>query len=1033
MRKRSTRIDLILALLGVAMLCSQSVWARLPYEVFDQPWRLQDLWPILNDTNLAITDLGFDEHGNVWLASSAGLLFYDGYSVERVGSSAPYALQQIKSLYTDPGGFVWMGMQRRVRWYEPVNDRHRIEIHDERIGQILWMNRDDERNFYLGGERGLKIYWGDRWGAPEGRWLPNEAQAHTYFLDSQGRAFALTNRGLMKWENDRWYNVWEKAGLSVFDLPCLAMAESPRYGLLVATQGYWAFNFQDGVWRRFRLETPIDAPLLTTRDGEIVTASIIESVFSFQRWTGDRFQLASAPLKVKQPITIETLREAPDGSVWCAGTALLLRWTRLADRWTEFRNCPPPRYLDDQRRVGFSDGKRAALFDISKWEWLDESHVFIDHDHIANNDDLWTPPVDLKIDIPHRQLNMRGIEQHSGIRYVNTVAINAQGDYVICGRDRDNAMVEAIFEHGTWRITPRPELEDSLIVESAPDPIQGVWYIVLDRYARDGTGLRVFDLLWSTFDETTTYRIPHRFASAGQPKLHVDRNRNIWLTGQPVGILRYSPHDGSLWSPQQSYSDRRIEVVESRIGLWFAISPSESKPGVIASMRDGYWYEWQASLDREVIARRFSVGQIGITGRNGYYVIIPGVEKPSPVFCPLPRPGKIERLLEDSYGGVWGFVTHPQWGESVFRYAPDQIPPWTMVSVDPVNVRPDESVTFEFASVERFEALSLDWKVRQFSWRLAGLDWSGFTLNDHLTLDYRNLKPGWQTLQVRSRDSDFDIDPSYASVDFFVHSIPLQERPWFLPSVIVTLGLILTLALISLYSFSRASRYANRLASMVEARTQQLRRAEQHLLTVSEREKQRIGRDLHDGVVQDLTGIVFMGDMLLDEIQKESPRLSNHLKSILDTVEAAREQTRNLSRGLSPINLEKIGLASGLRDLAELIVQRFNLKCRFEALDDIEIKDPNVALNLYRIAQEGVHNAAKHANATEIVVRLHQTNDILFMEIEDDGVGFQLDRIDAKGMGIPIIHYRANLIRAQLEFHNRPSGGTRIVCSLRLE
>ena len=214
--------------------------------------------------------------------------------------------------------------------------------------------------------------------------------------------------------------------------------------------------------------------------------------------------------------------------------------------------------------------------------------------------------------------------------------------------------------------------------------------------------------------------------------------------------------------------------------------------------------------------------------------------------------------------------------------------------------------------------------------------------------------------------------------------------------------------------------------NLVSQRTAQLRHTEWRLLEISEREQQRIGHDLHDDIVQDLTAIAMSEEILANEIAEQSPATANELKGFIKLIDETSEKTRRLASGLAPVNLDKLGLAACLRQLAEAIQKQNTIHCRVEIASSLNAGDQNVQLNLYRIVQEAMNNVVKHAQATKMIIRLSERDSQIEIDIEDDGVGFDDDMTVEDRMGLHIMRYRAELIGGRLTIQSRPGTGTKI-------
>ncbi len=207
-------------------------------------------------------------------------------------------------------------------------------------------------------------------------------------------------------------------------------------------------------------------------------------------------------------------------------------------------------------------------------------------------------------------------------------------------------------------------------------------------------------------------------------------------------------------------------------------------------------------------------------------------------------------------------------------------------------------------------------------------------------------------------------------------------------------------------------------------------RLEQQVLQSIEREQQRIGQDLHDGLCQLLTGIKFKTSSLEAELGKRGMSEAREAKAIEDLVNQAIRQSYGLARGLNPVKLPVHGLHSALAELAQGFEAAFNLRCVCELSGAPSFEDQTVANHLYRIAQEAIHNAVKHGRAKEIIVSLRKQDKHVALTVSDNGVGFSAEAEARNGMGLPNMLARARMIGASLEIHPGGKGGTVVLCLL---
>lgn len=212
-----------------------------------------------------------------------------------------------------------------------------------------------------------------------------------------------------------------------------------------------------------------------------------------------------------------------------------------------------------------------------------------------------------------------------------------------------------------------------------------------------------------------------------------------------------------------------------------------------------------------------------------------------------------------------------------------------------------------------------------------------------------------------------------------------------------------------------------------KANEEEQKRLEREILSVSERERHTIGADLHDNLGQQLTALELMCTGLKEEAAP-LPELARRLDRMSRMLRDAVSQTRALARGLVPVSDEPDALPNGLAELVERINALGHISCRLEASEEFALRDATSAGHLYRIAQEALNNAVKHARGSSVVITLTQTPEAIALEISDDGPGLGKAASARRGLGLRVMQHRAKVIGATLNIVSTRSGGTSIRC-----
>ncbi|HTS18586.1 MAG TPA: chemotaxis protein CheB [Verrucomicrobiae bacterium] len=206
------------------------------------------------------------------------------------------------------------------------------------------------------------------------------------------------------------------------------------------------------------------------------------------------------------------------------------------------------------------------------------------------------------------------------------------------------------------------------------------------------------------------------------------------------------------------------------------------------------------------------------------------------------------------------------------------------------------------------------------------------------------------------------------------------------------------------------------------------RTLEKMVLDIGEAEQQRLGRDLHDGLGQHLTGVSFISETLQDRLaSRKSPEAALAAK-VTARIREAITQTRDLAKGLFPVELKTHGIVTALQKLALHTERLYDIGCRYKGETTLTIQEEVLSRQLYRIAQEAVFNAVKHSRGKHITISLSDKNGRITLTIKDDGIGIPSNKPRDTDMGLHIMKYRAGIIDARLDVRQQPRGGTVVTC-----
>lgn len=211
------------------------------------------------------------------------------------------------------------------------------------------------------------------------------------------------------------------------------------------------------------------------------------------------------------------------------------------------------------------------------------------------------------------------------------------------------------------------------------------------------------------------------------------------------------------------------------------------------------------------------------------------------------------------------------------------------------------------------------------------------------------------------------------------------------------------------------------------------RQMEHDIVDVSEHEQQRIGRDLHDGLCQQLAAIGCAMRALADEIRPSHAAAADDMGHVEEMVRDAITEARSLAHGIYPVHVDRQGLSAALSDLVKSTSRLTGVPVRLIETGNMPALLPEASMHLYRIAQEAIANAVRHSGGHEVAVCLRATDGTLELCVEDDGCGLNSEcQAQPSGMGLRTMQYRAQSLDSHLELRNRPGGGTAVSCVLNL-
>ena len=210
-----------------------------------------------------------------------------------------------------------------------------------------------------------------------------------------------------------------------------------------------------------------------------------------------------------------------------------------------------------------------------------------------------------------------------------------------------------------------------------------------------------------------------------------------------------------------------------------------------------------------------------------------------------------------------------------------------------------------------------------------------------------------------------------------------------------------------------------------------LRSVSSHLLRTREEERERIARELHDELGQDLAVLKHQTRFIQSRMKADRKELEQACADAMQQLETIIDNVRRIARDLGPPIVKDLGLTASLRKLAEDLARHKETKVALELAVIDGILPPEAEVNLYRILQEALTNVRKHARASHVSIIVGRTEDAILLKVADNGEGF--DKADAagnpapNGLGLAIMEERARMINASFEIRSRAGAGAEIL------
>jgi signal transduction histidine kinase/ligand-binding sensor domain-containing protein len=561
-----------------------------------------------------------------------------------------------------------------------------------------------------------------------------------------------------------------------------------------------------------------------------------------------------------------------------------------------------------------------------------------------------------------------------------------------------------------------------------------VWAIVEDPqgllWIGTGSGLNRLELATGTI---TRYhhdpQNPHSLGDDNIWALHVDRSGVLWVGTLGGGLDRFDRATGTFTHYRERdglASDRVVSILEdgdaddSAVGnLWIATGRGLSK----------------LDRDRKTFHAYGKTDGLPITEYN--------------------RGGHTTRQGEILMGTVHGLIAFDPDAVRDYNDVPTVVFTNFLIANHPVAIGMDSPLrqaidltdSIELTYVDRvisFEFAALNYRAprqTRYRYKLEGFDTDWTTVGSRQRLvTYTNLAPRKYVFRVTAANGAGAWDATGRAVALVV------RPPWWATWWFRTLAFALTAgAATGLYAWrvSSLKRRRRELEVEIDERTQvekQLRSSHQQiedlagrLITAQEAERTRIARELHDDVGQRVASLSIALSALKRKVgHSRLEGTDDEFSTLQREAMALSKDLRDLSHELHPGALEHVGLVEALETRCEELNLDSNFNARVDVTEGWSEVPYDIAVCLYRVAQEALRNVARHAHATTAQISLARQNGQVVMRVTDDGRGFETNGARHRGLGLISMDERVRMLGGTFQVQPGPHKGTVVVASLPL-
>lgn len=288
---------------------------------------------------------------------------------------------------------------------------------------------------------------------------------------------------------------------------------------------------------------------------------------------------------------------------------------------------------------------------------------------------------------------------------------------------------------------------------------------------------------------------------------------------------------------------------------------------------------------------------------------------------------------------------------------------------------------------------------------------SALSYNEQFQMLNDTVQKENEKLQIFNLESEFKTKEQQKSLQH-LQSKNKQQK------IISIISVILLLVVISFFVYALKQRKKANEQKLLTIQQQQKNEVEQALYEGEIMERERIAKDLHDGIGGRITGI----KIHLENLAQQNE--NSDLQNLTNQLEICLSELRNTARNLTPETLKKFGLEEAIKDFCQnMSSSSRTISCYVKNLN--QITDQKTQIHIFHIIQETVNNAVKHSEASKILVQCTFEDHLLLLDIEDNGKGFDVGKV-SRGLGLNNIEKRVHALNGKLNIHSSENAGTTV-------